>query len=293
MVLTEDQARGLEFIRRMNVGMEEILRRSVVPVYGYAPELQETRLIGSGTLFRVADQSFLVTAAHVLEDMHRRYPDDGFGTADLWGAKKALSIQGRTFYDPASENDVGLVELSEETVERLSAFEFLRLSAVDLDPSQPPDGLHYLMGYPIELSSRSRGAYTTDPFVHSTTLLRPEPGRFTNYNYDLQRHLLMEIDRNEAVNGVGEPANVPRSFEGMSGCPVWRAHIKGDDPRAWTLANARMVGVQTAVLIPPGPATIVKATRWTVVAGLICKAYPDLCRALDVHAKDLLRLVGP
>src|SRR5689334_13305696 len=123
----------------MSVTLFPILQQSVTPI---AVIRGQTRTQwGTGTFFRVAEESFLVTASHVLETAKRHGFESGLHVFDLEGRvedgvrMRPVSLAG-TVRHIAHPADVAIIELDERVASELGGRRFLRLSEVGLLPRE-------------------------------------------------------------------------------------------------------------------------------------------------------------
>lgn len=244
-------------------------------------------VLGTGNLFELAGECFVVTAGHVIRmaslyDRTTAISDDARGfiaTTGDW----LVSSQGD---QPDDILDLAVYRLPPRAIGRLQRKRFLRRSDVEVG-DLPPQAVFSLCGFPGVLSMPSRQPGET---------LRLQPFEYTTYasdskgdieGFDSQYHLLLDAnakqvtlpDGSEAVlrNTTGDPVSFPRGLRGISGCAVW---MIGDLARiVETWGPARVVGVQTGVYHDN---QLIRATRWRALCALLAKADPSLRRALEL-----------
>lgn len=244
---------------------------------------------GTGTLFRIADHSFLVTAAHVVEEA-RKYEGLCIPTADgsfvqIHG-KWICSSKGQ--YGTATDLfDIAVLRLSSSTVVRLDDESFLRLDGIGFNEDLS-SGIFCLFGYPALWSQPSTDEnirlkakllqYTTYAFEGSTETLPEYQARF---------HLLLNAGLVGSTDIEGSPvlfcdrsdttAEFPRGLSGISGCSVWLIGNKNKPLHDWSCEEAKIVAVQTGVY---HDRQIIQATRWIAVSTLLYQAFPELRPAM-------------
>jgi len=254
---------------------------SIVIVLG-----RKLQQFGTGTLVSIADQSFVVTAAHVIKEAQK------YGSSLCLAGERGsfVQIQGNWLcsvegqYGTSSDPfDVAVLLLDSSTVEKLSGNTFLRLDDIDFDNDQTT-GIFCLCGFPALWSRPSTDAeptmsvnplqYVTYAFACSTESLSEYQERF---------HILLEagpsentdIEGNQLVfrGRGGAPASFPKDLGGISGCSVWKIGDRRVPLSEWASLRPKVIGVQTAVY--PG-LQIIKATRWVAVSTLFYEAFPEL-----------------
>jgi hypothetical protein len=246
----------------------------------------ELRQFGTGTLFRVADQSFIVTAGHVIKDANKSQNDLCITCSNgsfvqvhgIW----MCSAEGQygTTKDPF---DVALLPLDSTIVAKLSDKSFLRLDDVCLIDDLS-NGMFCLFGYPALWSQNSINTdqylllkpfqYTTYAFDGSTEALDGYQSRF---------HLLLSADLlgSTDIDGRqikfrsrhGLPARFPGDLGGISGCSIWMIGDVKRPIQEWKKERPKIVAVQTGVFNDLG---IIKTTRWVAVSTLMYEAFPEL-----------------
>lgn len=245
-------------------------------------------LLGTGSLFQIADRSFVVTAAHVIKLAHEHDK-----TIGISGDNSFISVHGDwTSSVSSSEDDpldVAVYPLPQGAVQRLSRFRFLRIDDVSFD-EQSKAGVFTLFGHPAIWSSpsqeegealRLRGLeYTAIAYQGSVKTL---------IGYDPRYHLLLDAQAQEVTwdNGTraafidqgGKTATFPRDLKGISGCPVWRIVDLNVPPENWQKLAPKVVGVQTGIY---QESQVIRVTRWAAVTTLINAAFPELRPAINL-----------
>lgn len=245
---------------------------------------------GTGTLFRVADESFLVTAGHVAKDAEKGdiplcVPTSGNSFVQLHGSWiRSADNQYGSYEDPF---DIAVLKLTSKVVEKLAEDSFLRLSEVNYEEDLSK-GIFALFGYPSKLSA---------PSTKSETQLLVRPFQLVTYAYtgtikyikgfQERFHLLLNAEPTDITGVSGEPValidregnplDFPKGLGGISGCSVWRIGRQDKAIERWGEEKPRIVAVQTGVYTK-----IIKATRWIGVSTLIHSAFPELRPALGI-----------
>ncbi len=224
---------------------------------------------GTGTLFRMADHKFLVTAAHVVVADRHGDPDkslflvapSGSAPIPLCGKMTATHFAGGWEFDP---HDIALVELADPTASALSNSTFL--CQADIEPNDDfADDYYFVVGFPTSWArmteDESRGLELLTYFT------QPHLDTVASSNYRPDWHLLLRRAGGERF--TGERAEMPASVCGMSGGSVWRTYYT----RGGTDGSARVVAVQTSSYRSE---TMLKSIKWGAIAQIIYNEYPDL-----------------
>ena len=275
--LSDDQReRVLDFLQQTDAALAPVLKKSIIPIWAVQNELPIQ--CGTGTLLRVADKRFLLTAAHVTD--YNTEHGLGFYISDDADGTALVQLTGNI--KRVQEVDVSVVALSQNVVEKLSSREFLTLADFDRGQVRPQDGWYLVHGFPTELSSSSLEerrvnvktfSFGTKRFSESTSLLD---------KYNPEVHLLLDAPSEETFFSDGTRAKPPQSLGGISGCSVWHVWCPSIAMDEWKVEDAKIVGVQTGWYKRAGA---IKATHWSLVEQTLREGYPEL--------EPALRLVTP
>lgn len=264
MKLTPPETR--EFIARMDAALLPLLTKCVVPIY--ADQLSIPVQCGTGTLFRVADYSFLVSACHVTNIARQGIQ---LYIADAILKAPSIPLEGNLH----SENnlDVSVWELAPQVVSKLPNRNFLTIHQADRADLRVTRGWYYVHGYPNCWSDpRPEEQKTTvKAFTYGTVPYQGETSTFKGYNPNI--HVLLTAPEEGNVDSQGVETEMPASLHGISGCSIWQAYYEGLSSRSWTVDDAVVVAVQTGVY---RNGTVVRGTRWWIIEKILSKNYPDL-----------------
>jgi hypothetical protein len=258
-----------------------LLRQSVTPI----AVIQDQRTIpwGTGTFFRVVDDSFLVTAYHVFDSAMKRGVDHNLHVFDLDGnvegnvGLRPVPLNG-TLHRAKDPPDVAVLALDEKTASAIDSRHFLRMNQVRLRPRRP--GRCWVYGYPQEtaedIPARSLFLYkqffTLAPLCERSLALD---------GYDPNLHFLMDVARDDLWEPDGTPAEMPYRLNGISGCSIWQSDWPKDkSPENWDPNSFRIVGVQTSYY---RTSSVIKVTPWEAVANVLYQVRPDLRAVIEMH----------
>jgi hypothetical protein len=245
----------------------------------------------TGTLFQVADERFVVTAAHSI----RIASEYGKTIGITCGSNSFMSISGNwicsePFQYGSVEDpfDIAVYRIPDESVPRFNQQRFIQLSEVSFDVLS--SGVFVLFGYPGIWSVPSRSddeKLKIKPFEYMAIGYGGDLASIKGYQPKL--HFLLDADskgisltdgsRAELRKGDGSRAAFPRDLKGISGCPVWLAGDQRMPVGDWQRLPVGLAGVQTGVYQESG---VIRVTRWIAVTTLIHEAFPELRRALTI-----------
>lgn len=251
------------------------------------------RQLGTGTLFRVAERSFVVTAAHVLRQAQQMDATLGISGSDghfIATAGQWILSGGDLPNKEDDPFDLALYSLSDDQVRRLHRQRFLRLEDVSFlqDLSRR---FFVIFGFPHIWST------ACDEQTESMSL---KALQFATFDYEgdasglagfnSKHHLLLDAkdeylydDRGDEIRfrtNFGTRARMPNDLRGVSGCSVWSIGDLRTSIHSWRQSDAKLVGIVTGVYEARG---LIKATRWVAASTLLYYAFPDLRRPIELH----------
>lgn len=239
--------------------------KSVLPVYGIqgGKPVQDR----TGVLLAIADQGFLVTAAHGLKQIS----DAGiplYVTSPRRG-QGGIQLIGKLHATEENTLDIAIVELNAETKDILedAGARFLRVTDVDNRPVASP-ALYLVRGYPLDCNA--------DPMTYSTVLYQGDAPTESEYPFDPSIHLL--LDHSQYLHGRGGQEFRSPKIKGMSGCGIWRLTNKPPSELGnWTPDERRLVAIQTKCKY----GSFMKGTWVKHVFGLIFDRCPELRKVMS------------
>ncbi len=239
--------------------------KSVLPVYC----IQNNRPIQnrSGVLLAIAEQGFLITAAHCL----KAYTDADiplYITSPRRG-EGGIQLVGELHATEEDTIDIAVVKMNHETKARLddAGARFLRVTDVDNKATAVP-ALYLVRGYPLDCRA--------DPMTYSTALYRGGIPTDSDYPFDPASHLLLDHGKDLRWKG-GYAVQSPR-IEGMSGCGIWRLTTRPPTDLAdWSPDERRLVAIQTKCKY----GSFLKGTWIRHAFGLIYHRCPKLRRMMS------------
>jgi hypothetical protein len=267
-----------ELLDEISLLLPDVAWKSTVPIFVILGETLAPH--ATGTLLRIAEAHFLVTAAHVLETAEKYKAEIAVGVI---GNAHPLKIAGASFKSTDDALDVAIWRLSDKSVEFLSANTFLQLRDIRT-PDRFDDDFYFVCGFPCEHSNSSSSTAqraTVQPFQFCTTLFNGDIKATPGFNADL--HVLLDGARDHLHKGTGADVAFPNRFNGMSGCPIWKAQALGVPRESWKPGQAKLVAVQTCAYPNHKVHRILRGTTWKAVGSLIVAVYPELRPSFDLY----------
>lgn len=230
---------------------------------------------GTGTLFRIEDRIFVITACHVFgagrnfaEFSYPIHPNNGgistFGNYVLMRPEDELI-------------DIAIAELTDaQTKKNLSAnWQFCTLSDVC---RPPPEGSFIVAGYPDSMIA------VTDTRLNSCAVMVKTKRISTPTNPELparaEFELFLKFGR-KATSQSGSEIDTPR-MNGISGASVWVVVESVSIP--WSPAGLlRVVGVLWSV----SKSSFMRATDWRAVAMALQNTFPDNAELKRIVSGDM------
>jgi len=258
----------------MHAALQPLLLRSVVPI-SYSGH-GTLGIMGTGTLFRVADKSFLVTASHVVDTAEEQGLE--LAICDLAPTSPSIPLHGRI--QGHKSYDVAVWELPPDVVNAIRNRTFLTVHHADRENRRPSRGWYCALGFPSFFAStdlENNKLRVNHPFTFGAEAYQGDTNDLPGY--DPRFHILLHTPPEDVRWAVEGPPPIPTRFDGLSGCSIWQAYYEGLLSKHWTTDDAVVVAVQTGVY---KNGTIVKGTRWWVVDRIIRECYPELAGPLSL-----------
>lgn len=226
------------------LAIRERLMRAVVPILLKADGDEPS--IGCGTLFERKGRKFLITAAHIAEEIQSDELTIALGAhnSELW-------TPGYGNLAWANSHDIAVLELIDDRffaeVERVNYRVFL--SDDDVCTSGLENATVYLYGYPAEDTKLETDQYSSTPTLITTS-------KYSGTPEGLKRH---QTDEDLFLHWTSAPG---KNLEGISGTAIWTVPPRSN--LIWS-AGALVCAVETSVAQDKW----IRATRWTVVDAIL------------------------
>lgn len=232
---------------------------------------------GTGTLLRIADRYFLVSAAHVLRQAHDGQAILFLGSQDDKGLlqlyKNFQCVRADRFDDSL---DVAVSELDQEMVDHLGAHRFLGLMDIVTQDCSSEEDIYLVTGYPTAIATKWQPGQSTMILPRWSLLTALYTGKKNFTTYQKGHNILLQRSGNTV--SIGElDIPMPPKLEGISGGGIWKTNYAALQD-GWTADKAKLVAVETSVF-----ANAIKGTSFKAVAKLICQAYPELRPSFELY----------
>jgi hypothetical protein len=216
---------------------EREVQRFLCPIYGVNGAIGKS--IGSGFLLQLSSATLLVTAAHVLHEMHSC-------VLHTIGATRVVPIEGKPYSTgpplpkqrPDFGPDIGFVVLNESAMQERPSV--ARLCPHDLDPNDvPSEGTAYgFVGIPGSENKASNQVFDGTSYFYGGL---PAPDEiYRLLGYERTTHFAMRFERDALIDESSQVVQVPDPH-GMSGGPVFR--LGRFDEIASGEARPKVIGV--------------------------------------------------
>ena len=272
-------------LKEVHDGLKDTLHSCTVAIYAKYPQGGRRTIAGSGILLRIADEHFLLTAAHVSDGAAKQdipYYLCERTTNKAIALSEVLVASSKPAKDDLfhwKDDDVAAARLTQDIVKRLSpGCKFLGLS--DLDPLPPREpGYYVIYGYPeADLKTNpSDGILEANPLYYGSGLYSGNRGWWKYHKPERDIALDFQMKNISSIDG-GSP--VPPPLDGMSGCGIWRAFNLRSAQTKWKSDDLRLVGIQHRVEKEIG---IVGGTQIRFLLQRIAKAFPTIARSMQIH----------
>jgi hypothetical protein len=217
-------------------------------------------LLGSGCFFRKNDQTYVVSAAHVLKSLAATPDDVGVPAGPTTGTTQSVWTLGKGRLGLSDEEtyDVAVYRLDDPSVvARIEDLGWLVLSASDVDAGPGGGGVHVLFGWPLEQVT-----------VEATTMLSPkgkpvlvETQRIAPPVADLTDS---KMPLHSADMFLQWPTGSKLDFYGVSGAPIWVERASGNGVE-YPSPRLKLAGVEHRVL----DSKYIRGTLWGIVGRAI------------------------
>lgn len=204
--------------------LANVLARSILPLFAQVPS-GKPRLVGSGFLVSSGTDSYLVSAAHVFDELKTGRELFFYMEPQT---KRKLSGSLRLTKTPEGNNrkhdrlDVGVLRLEGPGLPPYPKVEKYPLAVDVLMPNAlPRDGKQYLLiGFPESKSRANPIAREVASEIYGFRNTSAEPQKYADLGVSMQSHVVLGFDRKHTVGSDSRIRAFPEP-SGMSGSPVW------------------------------------------------------------------------
>jgi hypothetical protein len=220
------------------LAVEQFMRRVTVPIL--CSVLSELDHIGTGTIFKIDDRYFLITAAHIFDNV---ILEDVVIPRNPIASPKLQTLGIFDIHRADNENiDIAILELKEE-----STIEHIKLGwhALTLNNTAPAskEGTFLICGYPSVRMKVAPGSLGGSLLTAYTERLPTAP-KFAEPPVDDRLDMFFAYEA-EAKDINGNTLASPH-LRGVSGSSIWE-YQHGQDQNFWTPESwLRVVGIQSS-----------------------------------------------
>jgi hypothetical protein len=219
------------------------LARHILPLFAEETLSGEPRLVGSGFLISSGTNSYLVSAAHVfdeLKDGHELfYYIEPSIKRKLSGSLRLTKVSDGK--DRKTDRlDVGVLKLEGPSLPPYPAVEKYPLEIGALLPNaMPREGKQYLLvGFPASKSRVKRVAREVVSELYSYINITVPFSKYADLDVSPQSHIVLGFDRKRTIGSDGQIRAFPEP-SGISGSPLWLLHDENgvNDPAQTTIVG--------------------------------------------------------
>lgn len=248
--------------------VESFMLKITVPIF-YSTADGLTDLIGTGTFFQIEERHFLITAAHLFDDID---PADLAVPQYCTGKHQLRLIGNSKLYLPSKKFvesvDIAIVEilLPDSINFIMSGWKSLTFDNIS---SPTAEGHFLLCGFPCERTKKDAEDFTGEMIsVITTRLVKAPHGAKQPVNYGVD--LFFSCDKS-AFDHSGRQVSIPR-LQGVSGASIWEID-KSENSLVWTPEKSlKVVGIQSSSL----HGEFFRAKNWDYVSQMFGKIDPKL-----------------
>jgi len=205
--------------------LSNVLARHILPLFTEETLSGEPRLVGSGFLISSGTNSYLVSAAHVFDELKDGHELFYYIEPSI---KRKLSGSLRLTKLPEGKDrkgdrlDVGVLKLEGPGLPPYPAVEKYPLAIGALLPNAlPREGKQYLLvGFPESKSHIKRVAREVVTEVYSYRNITVPSSKYADLDVSPQSHIVLGFDRKRTIGPDSQIRAFPEP-KGISGSPLW------------------------------------------------------------------------
>ncbi len=248
-----------------------------VTVRLFGVQENEVKRDRTGVLYRVADEHFVLTASHDLQEIiDRQIP---LFLLPSRSEQEPIPLIDCQFHGTEKHGrDVAAIRLTDHVVTSLPPpLEFLGHNSVDLNINQAT-GPFVIFGYPMQWpDQQEEGIHHTKAMVFVASPYTGE--RHAEAFYDPKVNVVLGFDRSAVDLDAHADFTLPHPG-GISGCGIWRSADWSELPsRSWTNTKPRLVALQHHYF---KKSKYVQGTWVAYALDLIVDSYPELRRSMTL-----------
>jgi hypothetical protein len=265
------------------LAISKFVEKSTIPIIAYLDDSETGERIagiqGTGTLFKFMEKYFIITAAHVLEQIDQRN-EKNIGIPIDKNKPDLITLQNCMIYIPTEEEirekcDFGIIGLTNEIGGNLEQnYHFLNEKNITF---RIYDKMTIIItGYINKWAKFDKDKnilYTATPFKLMSRRKVPQ----NNYSeYDPRIHILAEYGETLFLGGdINKCISAEQELKGISGSSMWT--IENDSSGIWSAEKCvKVIGIQIALM----KEEYIKGTKWIYIA--------EAMKHIDISIHSLL-----
>lgn len=276
------------FMKKVLAESAAFIRQFTVPLFARrAPGDGTPAIAGTGVPLVIADQHFILTAAHVSDfgtkvkigvHVDSGDPAQPFLSLSEHGAG-AIATESADLEHSDDPLDAAAIVLPDALAKRLaSRWTFLPLSAIDPRDAGYAKSSYMACGFPNELTGPiGAGKLIVNAIAYAGTAIEPLP--VADPSFSRQAHLAMTFTQEDAVSLDKSQVELPNP-KGMSGCGIWRIYKAGESAASWSSDQVRLVAIEH---LHNRKYQFLRGTRIAHYLRMIWRQNPDLLKSVQIH----------
>jgi len=271
--MIEDVLNSPAFRARIAESVQKDFGPAICPIVGMVKG--RALQCGTGTLFKIGDRRFIITAAHVMETMSKAEGDPLISDHAPHSAAVPL-YDSRAVMFRNKWGDCAVVEVQPAIVEHVPNRRWVTMLDFAYPPPTPND-LYYVCGYPSQLTETTASGGLSHAAMGFLTFGIGHDGLG-----DFDDTLNLAFRGPDGTERTTDGVLVPSSLKGISGSAVWRVY-SGEPESSWKSDGIKIIGIQTGVYERK---KAIKATVWGAVLQMLWKHFEDLRPSIRLHLDD-------
>lgn len=178
-------------------------------------------MIGSGTLLKVEQSTFLITAAHVIDCASGQplFLCCPTGMKQIGGRGKLTTPVSGSRQD--DRDDTAVVALDGDTTAFVeAAYKPLPINLADVKDSWLPEKPYAFSGFPWRKSGSKINGVICEPPIYTFQATSVAETDYSSLGLSLLKHIAVDFDLKHAIDANGRDLTAPNP-QGMSGGAVW------------------------------------------------------------------------
>jgi hypothetical protein len=251
------------------LAISKFIEKSTIPIIAYRDDSKTGErtagIHGTGTLFKFKGKYFLITAAHVSEQIDKQN-EKNIGIPIDKSKPDLFTLQNCMLYTPSEEEirekcDFGIIGLTNELGESLEKnYNFLNEKNITFNIYEKmPIIITGYVNKHTKFDKEKNILYTSTPFKLMSRRKIPQK----KYNeYDSRIHILAEYGGTLFLGGdINKRIPAEQKLQGISGSSMWT--IEEDTSDIWSAEKCvKVIGIQTAFM----EKEYIKGTKWLYMA---------------------------